>query len=149
MLMQGVALTFQKDVQITEDDFNDPVIARQDVVIEDCLIAPIVEPANAREQQAIDQSKLQVRIHLPKATSEDISNSNLIYDGEVFRVDNDSVVFMDENTPTRWNRYFRAEAIGQYLGDDEGETITIFTTEDGNYLFTDESEEFILGDEVN
>jgi len=31
--------------------------------------------------------------------------------GKTFRVDSDSVEFMIENTPGRWNRYFRAESV--------------------------------------
>ena len=81
------------------------------IVVDDCLIAPITEPATAREQQAMERSRDQVRIHLPKAFEGDVSDSQVSWNGKVFKVDSDSVVFMPENTPTRWNRYLRAECL--------------------------------------
>lgn len=59
----------------------------------------------------MEQSRDQVRIHLPKAYTGDVSDSNVAWNGKLFKVDSDSVVFMNENTPTRWNRYFRAECV--------------------------------------
>lgn len=109
--MIGTTLTFKKDTKTGVDDFNNPVLTTTDIDVEDCLIAPITEPSTAREQQAYDQNRVQVRIHLPKAYTGDVSNSNVDWDGKTFRVDNDSVVFMEGNTPTRWNRYFRAELV--------------------------------------
>lgn len=90
---------------------NNPVNETVNVIVDDCLIAPITEPSNAREQQAMEQSRDQVRIHLPKAFTGSVADSYVMWGGRKFRVDSDSVVFMPENTPTRWNRYFRAEAI--------------------------------------
>lgn len=109
--MTGTTLTFVKKVANGTDSFNDPTYTTTEVEVEDCLIAPITEPATAREQQAMEQSKDQVRIHMPKASTEDVSDSDVVWDGKTFHTDSDSVVFMDENTPTRWNRYFRAESV--------------------------------------
>lgn len=109
--MKGITVTFTRKVANGTDDLNNPTYTTEDVEIADCLVAPIVEPQTAREQQAYDQSRDQVRVHLPKATTEDVSNSTFVYDGKTFTVDSDSVIFIEENTPTRWNRYFRAECI--------------------------------------
>lgn len=111
MLMKGMTVTFSKKVADGTDDLNNPTYTTTDIEIDDCLIAPITEPATAREQQAMDQAKDQVRVHLPKTTTEDVSGSTFVYDGKRFTVDSDSVVFMADNTPTRWNRYFRAEYV--------------------------------------
>ena len=109
--MIGMAIVFSKQVANGTDALNDPVYISQDITIEDVLVAPITEPANAREAQALEQSRDQVRVHLPKADATDISDSIFTYDGKVFTVDSASVKFMDGNTPTRWNRYFRAECL--------------------------------------
>ena len=109
--MKGISLTFVKKIASGVDGLNNPIYATQDVVVDDCLIAPVTEPVSAREQQAIEQSRDQIRIHIPKASIDDISNSDVTYDGKVFHLDSDSVVFMNDNTPTRWNRYIRAECI--------------------------------------
>lgn len=109
--MNGITLTFSKKTQSGTDTLNNPTYITTDVDVEDCLVAPITEPTSAREQQAIKQSRDQIRIHLPKDCTEDLSDSNVTYDGKVFHLDSDSVVFMADNTPTRWNRYFRAEKI--------------------------------------
>ena len=111
MLMKGITLIFHKQVQTGLNEFNEPITEIQDISVDDCLIAPITEPASAREQQAMEQSRDQVRIHLPKASSADVSDSDVDWGGKVFHLDSDSVVFMNENTPTRWNRYVRAECI--------------------------------------
>lgn len=109
--MIGTTLTFTKKVPDGTDNMNNPTYTEQEIEVEDCLIAPITEPATAREQQAMTQSKDQVRIHLPKAYTGDVSDSDVEWNGKTFHLDSDSVIFMNENTPTRWNRYFRAECI--------------------------------------
>lgn len=109
--MKGITLTFAVKTPNGTDGFNNPTYETEDVEVDDCLIAPIIEPANAREQQAMSQNREQVRIHLPKAYAGEIGNSDVIWNGKTFHVDSDSTKFMDENTPTRWNRYFRAELI--------------------------------------
>jgi hypothetical protein len=109
--MKGITLTFTKRVAMGFDEMRNPTTVNTTIEVADCLIAPIAEPVSAREQQAMHQNKDQVRIHLPKDCTDDVSDSELTWDGKVFRLDGDSVVFMAENTPTRWNRYFRAEAI--------------------------------------
>lgn len=111
MLMIGMSLTFTKRTATGTDAMGDPTYTNTEITVDDCLVAPISEPTNAREQQALEQSRDQVRIHLPKAFTGDVSKSEVTYGGKVFRLDSDSVVFMEGNTPTRWNRYFRAEAI--------------------------------------
>jgi hypothetical protein len=109
--MKGIKLTFAKQTPGNPDAMGNPVPTVTNIDVDDCLIAPITEPANAREQQALEQSRDQVRIHLPKAFTGDVSDSDVVWDGKTFHLDSDSVVFMAENTPTRWNRYVRAEAV--------------------------------------
>ena len=111
MAMKGITLTFAKETQMGTDGMGNPVNTVTNIDVPDCLIAPITEPANIREQQAMEQSRDQVRIHLPKAFTGNVGDSTVSYGGKTFRVDSDSVQFMNENTPGRWNRYFRAEHI--------------------------------------
>lgn len=109
--MVGTTITFIQKVANETDDLNNPTYTTDEIEIDDCLIAPITEPSTAREQQAYDQAKDQVRVHLPKTTTEDVSGSTFVYNNKTFTVDSDSVIFMAGNTPTRWNRYFRAESL--------------------------------------
>ena len=109
--MIGTTIVFNKNVQTGTDLFNNPVNEVQQISIDNCLIAPITEPTNAREQQAMSQSRDQVRIHIPKTSDADVSDSTVVWLGKRFKIDSDSVAFMTENTPTRWNRYFRGEAV--------------------------------------
>lgn len=110
--MKGVTLVFTKQTTGTnKDKFGNLIPVTTTVSVDDCLIAPIIEPTTAREEQAIQQGKIQVRIHLPKASDADVSDSTVEWGGKKFHLDSDSVVFMNENCPTRWNRYFRAEAV--------------------------------------
>ena len=116
MFMVGMEIVFTKRVASGTDDLNNPTYTTQQITVEDCLVAPITEPTTAREQQAMEQSKDQVRVHMPKASTADISSSTFAYGGKLFTVDSDSVVFMPGNTPTRWNRYFRAECVNTNTG---------------------------------
>lgn len=109
--MKGLKITFNKQVTVKFDDFNNPITEVVKIAVDDCLIAPVTEPVSAREQQAINQARDQVRVHLPKTFAGDVSASTFVYDGKTFTLDSDSVVFMPENTPTRWNRYLRAECL--------------------------------------
>lgn len=111
MVMVGMEITFIQKVANGTDDLNNPTYTTQNVVVDDCLVAPITEPTTAREQQAMEQSKDQVRVHMPKASTADVGNSTFVYNGKTFKLDSSSVKFMDDNTPTRWNRYFRAESV--------------------------------------
>jgi hypothetical protein len=110
--MKTITLTFTKNIQGSElDPFGNPIETKQAISVEGCLIAPITEPSSHREEQAIEQGKIQVRIHLPKTFTGDVSDSDVEWGGKTFHLDSDSVAFMNENCPTKWNRYFRAEAI--------------------------------------
>lgn len=109
--MKGITLTFSKRTATGTDALNNPTYTTSDITVDDCLIAPISEPVSAREQQAMQQSRDQVRIHLPKTCTSDVSDSDVEWDGKTFHLDSDSVVFMNDNTPTRWNRYIRGECI--------------------------------------
>jgi len=110
--MKTITLTFTKNIQGSElDPFGNPITSKLNVVVDGCLIAPITEPTSHREEQAIEQGKIQVRIHLPKTFTGDVSDSDVEWDGKTFHLDSDSVAFMNENCPTKWNRYFRAEAV--------------------------------------
>lgn len=109
--MKGITLTFEKQIQSGTDKLKNPKYITEDIEVEDCLVAPVTVPTNAREEQAIAQSRDQIYIHFPKLCTEDLSASNVTYDGKTFKLDSDTVKFMDGNTPTRWNRYVRAERI--------------------------------------
>lgn len=108
--MKTTTLIFKCQRATGVDDFNDPVYEDYNVCVDGCLIAPVTEPMTRAENQALQQGKNQVRIHLPKTFTGDVSNSRVEWDGIVWRVDSDSTCFMNENCPTQWNRYFRAEA---------------------------------------
>ena len=109
--MIGMTLTFKRKTKTGTDDMGNAVYTVTEIDVDDCLIAPITEPSNAREQQALEQSRDQVRIHLPKTYSGELGGSDVDYGGKTFHLDSSSVAFMPGNTPTRWNRYIRAEAI--------------------------------------
>ncbi len=109
--MIGIQVVFTKQVANGVDAMNDPTYTTQAITIDDVLIAPITEPTNVRETQALEQARDQVRVHLPKTSDDDISDSTFSWGGKTFKVDSDSVPFMIENTPTRWHRYFRAESV--------------------------------------
>lgn len=111
LMIEGMQVVFSKQVANGTDELNDPTYTTQNITVDDVLIAPITEPSNARESQALEQSRDQVRVHMPKASDDDISDSEFVYDGKTFRVDSDSVKFMAANTPGRWDRYFRAECV--------------------------------------
>lgn len=109
--MRGMRLDFQKRVKTGVDGFNQPVYSEVTVSIEDCLVAPPTDPIDRVESAALDRNSTVVRIYLPKDDSSDVSKSSFEYDGETFQVIGRPVKFMEENTPTRWNRYARAESI--------------------------------------
>ena len=70
--------------------------------IDDCLIANNGSPNQARPQ---------IIIHLPRTDNHIVDGSFVEYDGEDYHVVGTTVPQMDENTPTRWNRYAIAERI--------------------------------------
>lgn len=110
--MIGMTLSFKKRVATgAKDSFNNPVYSEETITVHDCLVAPPTEPIDRVESAALDRNVTVVRIHLPKADTRDVSNSSVEYQGEEFRIIGKPVQFMNENTPTRWNRYLRAEVV--------------------------------------
>ena len=145
--MKGVTITFLKKIQTATDEMNNPVHTTIDMSVDDCLIAPITEPASIREQQAMTQSRDQLRVHLPKLFTGDVSNSDFVWGGKKFHLDSDSVVFMNENTPTRWNRYFRAELVANYVAAGS-HMLDGFITEDGDGFFVSENSYYYFAQEL-
>lgn len=74
----------------------------QTFTIDDCLVANNGSPNNMRPQ---------ILIHLPKTDSHTVDGSFVNYDGYDWHVIGTTVAQMDDNTPTRWNRYAIAERI--------------------------------------
>lgn len=70
--------------------------------ISDCLIANNGSPNATRPQ---------ILIHLPKTDSHVVDGAWVNYNGFSWHVVGTTTPQMDENTPTRWNRYAIAERI--------------------------------------
>lgn len=132
MLMIGTTLDFRTQVEIGRDELNNPVYDTISIKVDDCLIGPNAEPSDARQQQAMTQYKDTVRIHLPKTFTGDVSSSYILWQNKLFHLDSDSVIFMPENTPTRWNRYFKAESLGAKDDPNNATLISFFVTEDSD-----------------
>lgn len=110
--MKTIALEFTKKVPTgAKDGLNNPIYSEDTFEIDGCLIAPITEPLDRVESAALDRDVAIVRIHLPKTSIADVSNCTTPYGGQIWRIVGKPVAFMNENTPTPWNRYVRAEAV--------------------------------------
>lgn len=93
------------------DEMNNPTWVIKAISVDNCLVAPELEPMILPEQQAKTQTRDRIRIHMPLTSTDDVSNSTVVWSGKTFIVNSSATVFMPENTPGQWNRYFRAEAI--------------------------------------
>lgn len=111
--MKTIMIRFRKREKVGVDKLRNPIYANNEISVDGCLVEPVSEPQNARENQAMERGKVQVRVHLPKAFTGNVAKSSFLWDGVEFETDTNPVKFMDENTPTKWNRYFRAEAIDE------------------------------------
>lgn len=110
--MKTIVLEFTKKIPTgAKDGLNNPIYTTDTFEISDCLIAPITEPLDRVESAALDRDVAIVRIHLPKSSIVDVSDCTTTYGGQTWRIVGKPVAFMNENTPTIWNRYVRAEAI--------------------------------------
>ena len=72
------------------------------VEVSGCLVANNGSP---------NVSRPQILIHLPKAFKGEVDGSFVDYDGEEYHVVGTTAADMDENTPTKWDRYAIAERI--------------------------------------
>lgn len=70
--------------------------------IQDCLIANNGSPNSRRPQ---------ILIHLPKSDKRAVDGAWVNYEGFSWHIVGTTIPQMDENTPTRWNRYAIAERI--------------------------------------
>lgn len=110
--MKTIVLEFTKRVATGEKDgLNNPKYSEQTFTISDCLVAPASEPLDRVESSALDRNMSILRVHLPKSDSTSVENTSFNYGGRKWEVIGDPVPFMNENTPTMWNRYLRAESV--------------------------------------
>lgn len=139
--MKGISIEFKSRVETSRDALNEPVYSIVGITVGNCLIAPLTEPATAREQQAMEQARDQVRVHFPKTFDDDLGGSYFAWDGKIFQMDSTSVKLMEENTPTAWNRYTRAESVGRYDVDNPNDIwLHFFVTEDSQYILVNEEQ---------
>lgn len=91
--MKSISVTFK----------NHPVYDKLETfTIDDCMVANNGSPNTERPQ---------ILIHLPKNDSHEVDGSFVNYDGHDYHVIGTTAAQMDDNTPTRWNRYAIAERI--------------------------------------
>lgn len=93
--MKGIEINFMNRPN------SDGTITKS-IVIADCLIAQSGSPTIR---------KPQVTVHLPKASQERVDGAWFSYDGNMYHVIGTTAKSMDDNTPTRWNRYAIAERV--------------------------------------
>jgi flagellar biosynthesis/type III secretory pathway ATPase len=145
-LMKGITLQFKKRVEVTRDDMNNPVTNIVGIEVDDCLIAPYRVPTELRENQAITQTRDEVEIHLPKDFDGDLADSYVAWDGKIYQLDSGGEKYMDENTPTRWNRNLRGESVAQYDPSVPDVWLEFFASEDGLYEIDTEAGNKILSE---
>lgn len=92
--MIGVTINFKNRPN------NDGTLSN--VTIKDCLIAQSGAPTARRPQ---------VLVHLPKTDTSVINGAWFDYDGFTYHVIGTTAKSIEDNTPTRWNRYCIAEKI--------------------------------------
>ena len=91
--MRTISVTFK----------NRPTVyGMETFVIDDCMIANNGSPNTTRPQ---------ILIHLPKTDTREVDGAFVSYDGYDYHVIGTTAAQMDDNTPTRWNRYAIAERI--------------------------------------
>ena len=104
-------ITFNIETQGAPDAMGNAKTAITPYTVDNCLIAPIATPLNRREQLALEQGIAQVEVHIPREEQKDLGNSYIIYNDITFKIDNNNASYMPENTPTKWNRRLRGEAV--------------------------------------
>lgn len=85
---------------------NEDGTVTPEIAVSGCLIANNGSPTMNRPQ---------ILVHLPKKFTGTVDGAWVDYDGHSYHVVGTSVVNMDGNTPTDWNRYAIAERITQAL----------------------------------
>ena len=91
--MIGASVTFRNRPTVT---------GLETFTIDDCLIANNTTP---------NASRPQILIHLPKTDKRAVDGAFVSFEGYDWHVIGTTTTQMDENTPTRWNRYAVAERI--------------------------------------
>jgi hypothetical protein len=98
------------------NDFGEEISSYSNEVVSGCLLSPISSEDMVFPN--VRQDKTTVRVDLPKIFLKSVSNAELTFentnsylDGRKFKVVGNTVGFMPENTPGRWNRFIFAEEI--------------------------------------
>jgi hypothetical protein len=98
------------------NDFGEEVSEYSNEVVSGCLFSPISSEDMIFPK--VQQDKTTVRIDIPKTFLKSLSNAELTFentnsylDGRTFKVVGNTVGFMPENTPGRWNRFIFAQEI--------------------------------------
>lgn len=91
--MIGASVTFKNRPTVT---------GLETFTIDDCLIANNTTP---------NASRPQILIHLPKTDKRAVDGAFVSFEGHDWHVIGTTTTQMNENTPTRWDRYAIAERI--------------------------------------
>lgn len=91
-----------KRISVEFKNHPKPLGGFETFTVNDCLVANNGSPNTVRPQ---------ILIHLPKEDAHDVNGSFVLYEGFDWHVIGTTVVQMEDNTPTIWNRYAIAERI--------------------------------------
>lgn len=110
-MIQGASIVVNRPYQAGTDRFNNVVYGMTGADVDDVLIAPgSTELLDASRPEGVS---VAYTLHFPKTYTDSLEGCTVElpapWTGE-YRVIGDPQPYMDENTPTRWNRPVEVEA---------------------------------------
>lgn len=106
--MLGRTVYVETPIEGTTDRLGNPVITwTEPVSVDNVLIAPA--STDDMEAARVNGYTLALTLHFPKTWTASLQGCRITVGGEVYRVVGDPHPYMDENTPTDWNRPVNVE----------------------------------------
>lgn len=102
-MIVGETITVLHPSTDATDPFGAPIKEFVEESVENVVIHP-AEPSDYTDTNRPDGALIQWVLHFPKSYTASLRECRVVVRGETYDIEGDPMPYMNENTPTPWNR---------------------------------------------
>lgn len=105
----GTTVELKRPVIAGTTEFNEQLSDYESEMVSNVLVAP--SSTSDLEAARPNGAKIALTFHFPKTYTQSLKDCLLVYEGREYKVIGDPQAYMQENTPSIWNRAATAEVV--------------------------------------
>lgn len=106
--LRGITVTLVDTVEIGRDPFNNPINKKQEIEVEDVLVAP-TSSDDVVNELSLSGRKAVYTLAIPKGDTHDWENKEVLFFGQRWRTFGIPLEGMDHLIPLDWNKKVMVE----------------------------------------